>query len=172
MTDYKKEMWKDIPKFEGRYKVSNLGRVLSLYDRGFRRDKIMSPAPDDSGYESVVLYKSGVRNRVKVYRLVLLAFVGPSNLVVHHKDGNRKNNCLDNLEYVTQKENTNYSIKAGRMKVRGEDNGNSKLKSDEVREIRDLYKIKKHTQTKLANIFSVSQSTINNIVSRTHWRHI
>lgn len=91
------EIWKPIPGYEGRYWASNLGRIKS-------RRKILKTHYSESGYEKVSLYKHGK----KVHRLVMAAFEGEKpypEFEVNHKDGDRSNNKLDNLEYVTHYEN-------------------------------------------------------------------
>lgn len=113
-----KEEWRDIKNYEGKYQVSNLGRVRSL-DRfvnsinGKRKVKgqIMS-FTTRSGYNVLVLRKNNMRKSKQVHRLVAEAFIPNINNkpFVNHKDFNRKNNNVDNLEWVTQKENVHWSI--------------------------------------------------------------
>ena len=100
-----KEEWKDIVGFEGLYKVSTLGRVKSL-----RKNKIMS-FTTRSGYSVLNLRKEGKRYSKQVHRLVADAFIeNPQNKpIVNHKDTNRKNNNVNNLEWCTQKENVLFS---------------------------------------------------------------
>ena len=100
-----KEEWKDIVGFEGLYKVSTLGRVKSL-----RKNKIMN-FTTRSGYNVLNLRKEGKRYSKQVHRLVAEAFIeNPQNKpIVNHKDTNRKNNNVNNLEWCTQKENVLFS---------------------------------------------------------------
>lgn len=96
------EVWKDIPNYEGLYEVSNFGNVYSV------RKKIrLKPGDNGYGYLSVVLCKNGIQTNYKVHRLVMLAFIGepPAGCEVNHIDGNKSNNRLDNLEYITSSEN-------------------------------------------------------------------
>ncbi|PKE64244.1 hypothetical protein CW683_01325 [Macrococcoides caseolyticum] len=116
------EIWKDIPGFEGLYQVSNKGRVRS-YDRYTRikcdskrllKGRVMALSNTSTGYKKIALVdKSGKKKEYKVHRLVLLAFVGKSDLEVNHKDFNPINNELSNLEYCTSKENINHSYEYG-----------------------------------------------------------
>ena len=114
------EIWKAIEGYEGKYEVSNLGRVRSL-DRTiiggaynspmFRKGTILKPQPKGySGYVGLRLCKDGKGENVYIHRLVAKAFIpNPDNLLdVNHKDENKKNNRADNLEWVTRKENINY----------------------------------------------------------------
>lgn len=112
-----KEEWKDIVGFEN-YQVSNLGNVKSkerYYINNFGhkvhiKEKLMNFS-ERSGYFVVNLRKNGIRHSKQVHRLVAEAFLPNiyNKEVVNHKDFNRKNNCVDNLEWLTQKENVNWS---------------------------------------------------------------
>ena len=88
-----KEIWKDIPGFEGMYQVSTWGNV-----RGHKG--ILKPYVNEKGYLKVGLFKNGKRYKKRVNRLVALTFIpNPHNLPqVNHKDGNNQNNSVTNLE--------------------------------------------------------------------------
>ena len=103
-----KEIWKDIKGFDGLYQVSNLGQVKSL-----RYNKNMAFTVR-SGYYNILLRKNGKRFSKQIHRLVAETFIpNPLNKpFVNHLDFNRKNNVETNLEWVTQKENVNWSINA------------------------------------------------------------
>lgn len=103
------EVWKDIPSYEGLYQVSNLGNVKSLNKYHHKREQILKPKKDKYGYLCVRLSKNGELKDFTIHRLVMLSFVGESNLTVNHKDENKKNNRLDNLEYMSNKDNVRYS---------------------------------------------------------------
>ena len=98
--------WRDVPGFEGRYQVSDDGRVLSLprYGAGGRMLKL---APTGKGYRSVSLSLAGASRGRLVHQLVLLAFVGPrpADAVTRHLDGDPTNNALSNIVYGTPVEN-------------------------------------------------------------------
>lgn len=102
------EVWKDIVGYEGLYQVSNWGRVRSLnYRHAIGNIKILVPYSDRIGYLHIEL--SG--KKFLVHRLVAIAFIpNPNNYpVVNHKDCNPQNNRVENLEWCTQKYNTNYA---------------------------------------------------------------
>lgn len=107
------EQWCKIPGFDERYEVSNCGRVRSWINQagGLRIEPFcMKPYLSKTGYHVLHLRTNGKTIEGKLHRLVMLAFVGPSSLVVNHKDGNKLNNSLGNLEYVTRQENTHHAI--------------------------------------------------------------
>lgn len=107
-----KEIWKDIKGYEGLYQVSNLGRVKSTRRN---KEKIMKPNKGKKGYlrlNFTINYKS---KSFQVHRLVAKAFIpNPGNLPeVNHIDGNKANNNIKNLEWVTSKENCNHAWNIG-----------------------------------------------------------
>lgn len=106
-----KEIWKDIPNYEGIYKVSNIGRVKSVlwFDpknkRYYKRDKILKPHKTNKGYIEVSLSNKYQKKICKVHRLVAETFIpNPNNLPqVNHIDENKSNNNMNNLEWCTAK---------------------------------------------------------------------
>lgn len=109
------EIWKDIKGYEGRYQVSNLGRVWSIISQ-----KYLVGGTNHGGYHSVQLTaKNGKMKREYVHRLVALAFIpNPLGLPqVNHKDENKDNNSVDNLEWCTAKYNNNYGTCRERAKM-------------------------------------------------------
>nr|DAU67687.1 MAG TPA: homing endonuclease [Caudoviricetes sp.] len=115
-----KEIWKDIKGYEGLYQISNLGRVKSLIGFGghryIKREKILKAwkcKTHDNGdyYLYITLSKNKVHTKKSVHRLVAENFIENYNNLpeVNHKDGNKQNNCVFNLEWCTYKENQNHS---------------------------------------------------------------
>jgi len=111
MTLKGKEQFKDVKGYEGLYEVSNHGRVFSHYGKG----KILSSCKTSSGYKLVNLVKDGIKKDVNVHRLVANAFIDNplGKRCVNHIDGNKTNNSVDNLEWVTERENTQHAIRTG-----------------------------------------------------------
>lgn len=100
------EIWKEIEGYEGLYEVSNLGNVKSLIS-----GKILKPKKDKDGYLYVGLYQQGKQKAHKVHRLVAQTFLNTQNTYteVNHKDEDKTNNIVDNLEWCTRSYNVNYS---------------------------------------------------------------
>ena len=101
------EIWKDKKDYEEHYQVSNCGRIKSIK---FGKEKILKLIKDKDGYLQVTLCKNGIQKNYKVHRLVAEAFLpNPDNLPqVNHKDENKLNNNVDNLEWCTNEYNINY----------------------------------------------------------------
>lgn len=131
------EVWRDVVGFEGRYIVSNMGNVMSLPRvRVIKRNgstyqsyacgRTLNQSTDKYGYLYV---KIGGKNR-KVHRLVMDAFVGPSSLTVNHKDEDKTNNRLDNLEYLSVSDNLKYGTGMARRKASAQRRAKAVLKID------------------------------------------
>lgn len=105
------EEWRAIPGYEGRYEVSSFGRVRSLFYHGHprRSPKVIKHSVTNLGYLQYRLFRDDMGKNHRAHRLVLLAFVGDSPLDANHKDGDKRNNHLDNLEYVTHSENLRHA---------------------------------------------------------------
>ena len=167
------EQWNPIPGYEGYYSASNFGQI--------RRDKPEANtysgkiiAPNKKGrYPRIGLTKNGFKKMFSVHRLIAITFLGnpPLNYMVNHKDGNKQNNTLKNLEWVTAKENMAHSLKNG-FNPQGSRAYNAKLNESQVRKIRIRYAQEKISQQKLANEFNVSQVLISVILLRKRWKHI
>lgn len=116
---FEQEIWKDIEGYEGYYKISNLGNVKSIPRNGtIKKEKILTPVKNQDGYLKVLLSKNGKRKSVSIHRLVANAFIknNLNKLTVNHKDGNKLNNKISNLEWATHKEQTNHAYKNNLIK--------------------------------------------------------
>lgn len=175
------EIWKDIPNYEGLYQASNLGRIKSLTRIVNRRgnttrtvqERILITISDGKGYKLVNLNKLNVTKMHAVHRLVLFTFVEniKNKPQVNHINGIKNDNRLINLEWVTVSENGLHAYKNGlQISAKGEKVNNSKLKNEQVLEIR---KIGKNIPIKeLSNLYNVSISTISMIINNKTWNHI
>jgi hypothetical protein len=122
------EIWKPCPMYEDRYEVSNLGRIrAATWARigGSKPGRILYEAKDDRGYSQVYLYRNYRQHTVKVHRLVAVAFLGErlDGMTVNHIDGNKQNNSVSNLEYVSNLENCRHEYRSGRrahVEINGE----------------------------------------------------
>ena len=107
-----KEIWKDIKDYEGLYQVSNLGRVKRI-----TTGRVLKPLKHADGYLMVKLSKNSIVYTKTVHRLVAEAFIpNPEHKSeINHIDENKTNNSLDNLEWMTRKENINHGTRTERM---------------------------------------------------------
>ncbi len=166
------ERWKDIPGYEGQYQVSDQGRIKSFAAKvPYLRKLNLS----DKGYFTIMLSLNNKSKRLGVHRLVMLAFVGPSELEVNHKNAIKTDNRLENLEYVTHSGNMKHAFDMGLMKLipkdgHGENNTSAKLKKEDIILIRKIGR--KWSQQELATLFNVNRSLIGYILNRKLWKHI
>ena len=127
------EEWKSIPGYEGLYEVSSYGRVKSLEKSYIRKNGvidhkpeiILSPKNNGKGYFTVCLYKNKTHKYYLIHRLVAQAFLpNLDNLpCVNHKNEDKNNNRVDNLEWCTEKYNSNYKGVLKRRSQRMKENG-------------------------------------------------
>lgn len=116
------EVWKDIKDYEGLYQVSNTGKVrkLRFINNIVNKEKIfeLSKKHNNHNYCIVVLYKNGKNKTRLLHRIVAETFIeNPNNYrEVNHKDGNKDNNFIDNLEWCTSSQNKIHAYKMGLKK--------------------------------------------------------
>ena len=143
------EIWKDIKGYEGLYQISNQGRVKSLKNRSNHRNEIILKQATVQGYKKVYLFKDAKGKIYPVHRLVAINFISnPLNKEeVNHINGDKSNNCVDNLEWNTKKENQTHCIKTGlRIMKKGSSNKLSKkvakvdINTNEIIEIYGSYR--------------------------------
>lgn len=154
------EVWKPIPGYEGRYEVSNQGRVRS-------NKKILALCNVSSGYKAVSL---GKNNSKLIHRLVAAAFLGAAPLdkrLVLHGNGDRFDNRLSNLRYGSHKDNS-ADAKLHGTQAKGERQHAAKLTAEQVLYIR----ASNETGAALAKKFSVTTACISAIVKRKNWQHV
>lgn len=133
LEDFEGEVWKDVVGYEDHYKISNYGRVKSLsrlspnYSQPVK-EKILKCFTNWRGYWSSSLSINGKGKSKYIYRLVAEAFIpNPFNLPhVNHKDENKDNNCVDNLEWCTPKYNNAYGTARERINKAYRENGNNR----------------------------------------------
>ena len=159
------EQWKVVKGFEN-YLVSSLGNVKTINGK---LKKVVYDSKNDYGY--VELWKNNKGKKFRIHRLVAETFI-PNNLgkeQVNHIDGDKKNNCVSNLEWVTPKENIRHSIENDLSSIKyGSKNLASKLKEEDVKYIRENAGINKSVK-ELSEIYNVSTTTIYNIINYKKW---
>ena len=154
---------KQIKSFE-KYQVAKNGDVFGLHGKLRTSSK--------TKYPSVSLYKNGKRYQKYNHHLVLNTYVGPCPLgkETNHKDGNKHNLDIENLEWITRSENYKHAIATGLKVNIGEKNSQSKLKANEVWLIKQL--LNKISVISIAKIFKVNRQTIYSIRKGRTWSHI
>lgn len=161
------EEWLPVVGFEGKYEVSNLGRIRSL-----RSGRLLHIGSPSRGYPRIMLGQKATR----VHRVVAAAFLGPCppGKEVNHKNGIKNDPRLDNLEYVTRSENILHAVKIGNLvstASQGEKNRHAKLTESDVLAIRE-YKKQGWHDNDLATKYNVCRISIERIHSRKYWKHI
>jgi hypothetical protein len=167
-----RETWKDIIGYETFYQVSNFGNVKSLGNEFTRKERLLKPSLQSKGYLTVVLQKNATRKMVLIHRLVAEHFIdnSESKPQVNHINGDKTHNIVENLEWVSHRENLDHAIK-NNLTLKGEENRNSKLKDVDVIKIHSL--LQKGTTTKeLSESYNVSYSTIDSIRTNRYWKHL
>lgn len=158
--------WRDIKGYEGLYQVSNAGDIKSLrklkYNGSgmfFQKEMILSQTNTSTGYKKVELTKEGKRKSHRVHRLVAEAFIPniENKPYINHIDGNPINNKIENLEWVTQKENVNHAIDIGLKKLKFEFN---------YKELHSLYIEQKCTLKDIAKYYNTNETTIRRYLKK------
>lgn len=155
-------------EYEGLYQVSADGRVFSLVS-----NKWLKPRNAGSGYQVVMLYHNKKGKNAYVHRLVAEAFIDriDGKSCVNHKDGDKTNNCAENLEWVTHSENMHHASKNGlsvgseKQKSAARKNGKimRKLTDKQALQVRQMYR-GGMIQREIADKFNMSQGQISAIV--------
>lgn len=166
------EIWKDIEDYPI-YEVSNIGRIRSIdrivnCSKGKRtfKGRILSIRKDKKGYCTVNLYKNGRGVPQYVHRLVANAFIpNPNNSpVINHKDENPLNNCIDNLEWCTQKYNCNYGTRKNKLSKANEHKKKKILQYDEnynyIKTYESVMEASRKTKIKSGNICNSAKKGI------------
>lgn len=152
------EIWKDIEGYEGKYQISNLGRIKKINKNSLNEEHYVKPYINQRGYCTVKLFKTE-RKEERIHRLVAQAFIpNPENKAeVNHIDGNKQNNTITNLEWNTHEENVVHAFKTGLNRGR-----KPALSDEQKREVKHLYKPfdKEFNITALSKKFGVSRNVI------------
>lgn len=178
------EIWKKIKELDGFYEISNLGRVKSMpriinssiQKCGFRisKEKIKPSQDNGKGYKQLYAQVKNKRKLFYIHRLVALAFIpNPENKPeVNHINGIKHDNRVENLEWVTNKENKIHAVK-NNLIAQGEKYTASKLTDKDVLAIRRLYRMNpKFHKSNIAKKLGVRDTTIHNIITNKRWKHL
>jgi len=174
--------WKQLKDYEGIYDISNLGEIKRLYrewhsgrngsqfktlEEGLVKSRI-----DSNGYELVNLSKDGVKFFTKVHRLVANNFIeNPNNYpVINHKDGNKTNNCVDNLEWTTYKNNTQHAIENNLVNLQIK--SNNIVNYTLVKEMKLYYLQNNCTKKEVSKFFNVEYTTTVSILNNKIWKNV
>lgn len=154
----------DLEGYE-RYGITKSGKIYSFINNRFLRQDL------SRGYASIALESTIEKKpiRFQVHRLVASQFIAnPNNFpIVNHIDGNKKNNCVENLEWCTYKYNTQHAVKTGLLPS-GFDSPITKLTKEKIFQIYQIYEKNKNIKS-ISRQFQVSDSTIHSIVKGLRW---
>ncbi len=172
------EVWKPILSYNS-YFISNMGRIkiVKQYVDLYVDIRIKKLNKETNGYLGVDLYSNNKRTRFLVHRLVLLVFIGDPcpGFEANHKDGDKLNNALSNLEWCTHSDNERHAYKLGlitKLHMCGENNKNSNLTNEYVYAIKELLYSGDFTQEQIGYLFGVKCNTISNIFTGRTWNHV
>jgi hypothetical protein len=156
-------------EFNRKYLIGTNGLVYRQTKKGL---KALKGTVRTNGYLTVTIATNGKRKDFFIHRLVAENFLeNPDSLpVVNHKDGNKTNNNVSNLEWCTYKRNTQHALETGLMKT-GEEHPRAKLTEAQVKAIKEAIE-KGVPCLKLAKIYNVASSTIDRIKRGKIWKHI
>ena len=172
-----KEVWKDIKDYEGAYQVSNFGRVRSLDRKRWNgkvwckcKGRILVGRPTKYGYLRVSLGRGDYHYIHRIVAETFLSNVG-YELQVNHKDGDKTNNRVENLEWCSCSENMKHASKNSLMRS-GESHHNHKLTKQDVDYIRNHHKHNDRTfgYSALSRLFGVSPEAVRRVVRGEAWK--
>ncbi len=163
---------RDVVGYERLYAVTDDGRVWVYFRKGKGSNKtgrFFTPAIDIGGYNRINLRKNGVSKSFSVHRLVAQEYISnPKNLPeINHKDGNKSNNKVKNLEWCTRNFNMKHAFSIGKKTHMGENNPRNILSVYQIKKIKMIGK--KIGQQEIARRFGVSRSCIQHILSGYTW---
>jgi hypothetical protein len=166
------ERWRPVADFEGLYEVSNLGNVRSFHSGA---PAILKPFLRSTGYPAVELWNGPLRKRRQVSALVLEAFIGPrparpTRHDAAHINGDPFDNRLENLVWVTHRENMRHRIPHGTNNP-GEKNPMTRLTNDSVVRMRGMFSRKEQEVADLAKTFGLATRSVYYILRGWRWKY-
>ena len=180
--------FRPIPSTNGHYEASADGIIRSVDRVVLRSDgkplrvigRVLRTTVSNRGYERTSIVTDGKARRAGVHQLVAEAWLPKpprkigshrGKFVVNHKDGNKLNNHVSNLEYIASTANIFHARAHGLLSAKGEKNPHARLTEEQVVEIRNLYS-EGWTQVRLAERFGIDQTSVSRIVLRKSWAHV
>lgn len=169
------EIWKPVKGYEGKYSVSNKGNIKTeqhlvnhIHGKRIVKEKVRPLQNHNQGYLCVSL---GNKSKL-VHRLVAESFIDNLNdyEFVNHKDGNKKNNCVENLEWCTRQENEKHAFDTGLKNSTGSHNTMAKLNEGIVKRIKYIEVNEKSSI--LSDKYGVTIATINRIKNNVIWKRV
>lgn len=160
---------KSIKDYENLYLIYPDGKVFSYLSNKFKKDWAQK-----DGYRIICLIKNKKRTFFYVHRLVAETYLPKieGKDFVNHKDGNKANNDISNLEWVTKSENCKHSFEIGTQSNKGENHPQAILTEEKVKDIRQKFATGQYKRKELAELFGVKKNTIEKIIARKLWKHI
>ena len=165
------EIWKEIKELDGYYEVSNFGRIRN-------KKTLHIKSIDFDGHYCKFGYdytfnKIRKRGWYRVHKAVAQAFISndENKPTINHKDGNKKNNNINNLEWATYKEQMEHSTKILHQNC-GENNYNAQYTNEQVKEMRKLYEEENCDIKMLQNMFGGNIKNIRRIIKYERWKNI
>ena len=176
IEDLQGEIWKWIKGYENLYQISNYGRVKSFPRNGTGKEiKILRPQITKFGYLKISLHKDNKSKFFQIHRLVAETFIQniKNKPQVNHKDGNKFNNYVDNLEWSTIAENNQHAYASG-LKNSENNRRRSKLTDEQVSWIRKNYipRDKEFGLTALSKKFNLSFAAIRKILRGISYKNV
>jgi len=177
------EIWKPVKNYESYYEVSNFGNVISVEryiehptHNYLKKQKLLTQFDDGRGYKHVKLYdEKGNPRNFTIHKLVALSFLdNPKNYnEINHIDHDKKNNRVNNLEWITRSENIKHSYQSRDPKTyKGSGNKMSKLTEEQVIQMRKDREVSNLTYKQLAEKYFVGITLVGYIINNKVWRHV
>ncbi len=177
IIDKEGEVWKDVIGYEGYYKISNFGRIMTVrrianitkFGKATTmiiNQRLGAITINKQGYPCAILTINGNTKRCLIHRVLAQAFIpNPENKpLVNHIDGNKRNNNYKNLEWCTASENTIHALKTGLLKIRYGKSAGGYFTFEEAEEIRKFREKTGFSHKKIAQIYETTRSVITNIL--------